>query len=72
MTLTGENRSAGRKTCPSATSFTINPTRTCLKFTVGLQWEKPATDSLSCCTRVSLENKTVVSYMELVRGRMRV
>jgi hypothetical protein len=50
----------------------MNPTRTCLKLTVGFQWERPATDRLSRCTHVSLENETVASYIEFVYGRMRV
>jgi hypothetical protein len=39
---------------------------------VGFQWEMPATDPLSRCTHVSLENKTVASYIELFHGRMGV
>jgi hypothetical protein len=43
MKLTGENRSTRRKTCPSATLSTTNPTWT----DPGLGGEKPTTNRLS-------------------------
>jgi hypothetical protein len=43
MKLTGENRSTGRKTCPSATLSTTNPTWTDLGLNPGLRGERPAT-----------------------------
>jgi hypothetical protein len=43
MKLTGENRNTGRKTCPSATLSTTNPTWT----DPGLRGERPATNRLS-------------------------
>jgi hypothetical protein len=47
MILTGENRSTGRETCPSATLSTTNPTWIDLKSNLGLRGERPAIDSLS-------------------------
>ena len=43
MKLTGENRRTRRKTCPSATLSTTNPTWT----DPGLRGERPATNRLS-------------------------
>jgi hypothetical protein len=43
MILTGKNRRTRRKTCPSATLSTINPTMTDL----GLHYDRPATNRLS-------------------------
>jgi hypothetical protein len=47
MKLTGENRSTRRKTCPSATLFTKNPTWTDSGSNPGLRGEMPATNRLS-------------------------
>jgi hypothetical protein len=47
MKLTGENRSAQRKTCSSATLSTTNPTWTDTGWNPGLRGERPATDRLS-------------------------
>jgi hypothetical protein len=47
MKLTGENRSTRRKTCPSATLFTTNPTWTEPGSNPGLRGERPATNLLS-------------------------
>jgi hypothetical protein len=49
MKLTGENRSTWRKTCPSATLSTTNPTWT----DPGLRGERPATNRLSHDTAYS-------------------
>jgi hypothetical protein len=45
--LTGENRRTRRKTCPSATLTTTNPTLTDRGENPGLRGEKPATNRLS-------------------------
>jgi hypothetical protein len=45
--LTGENRSTRRKTCPSATLSTTNPTRIDPGANPGLRGERPATNDLS-------------------------
>jgi hypothetical protein len=47
MKLTGKNRSSGRKTCPSATLSTTNPTWTKPGSNPGLRGERPATNRLS-------------------------
>jgi hypothetical protein len=47
MKSTGENRSTGRKTCPSATLSTINRTWTNPVSNPGLRAERPATKGLS-------------------------
>jgi len=44
MILTGENRSAGRKTCHSATLSTINLIWTDLVSKLGHRGERPTTD----------------------------
>jgi len=45
--LTGENRRTRRKTCPSATLSTTNPTWTDTGTNSGLSCERPATNRLS-------------------------
>jgi hypothetical protein len=47
MILTGENRRTRRKTCPSATLSTTNPTWIDPDSNPGLCGERPATDDLS-------------------------
>ena len=47
MKLTGENRHTRRKTCPSATLSTTNPTWTDPGSNLGLRDERPATYRLS-------------------------
>jgi hypothetical protein len=47
MKLTGENRSTRRKTCPSATLSTTNPTWTDPGSNPGLRGERLATNRLS-------------------------
>ena len=47
MKLTGENRSTRRKTCPSATFSTTNPTRTDPASNPALRGERQATNRLS-------------------------
>jgi hypothetical protein len=47
MTLTGENRRPRRKTCPSATLSTTNPTWIDSGANPGLRGERPATNRLS-------------------------
>jgi hypothetical protein len=47
MILTGENRRTQRKTCPSATSSTTNPTWTDPGANPGLRGERPATNDLN-------------------------
>ena len=50
MKLTGENRSTRRKTCPSTTLSTTNPTWTDQESNPGLRGERPATNRLSHVT----------------------
>jgi hypothetical protein len=45
--LTGKNRKTRRKTCPSATFFTTNPTWIDPGANPGLRGERPATNRLS-------------------------
>jgi hypothetical protein len=47
MILTGENHRTRRKTCPSATLSTTNPTWIDPGVNPGLRGERPATDDLS-------------------------
>ena len=47
MKLTGENRSTGKKTCPSVTLFFTNPKWTDPGSNPGLGGERPATNRLS-------------------------
>jgi hypothetical protein len=47
MILTGENRRTRRKTCPSATLSTTNPTRIDQGTNPGLRGERPVTNRLS-------------------------
>jgi hypothetical protein len=47
MKLTGENRSTWRKTCPSATFSTTNPTWTDPGLNLGLHGDRSATNRLS-------------------------
>jgi hypothetical protein len=47
MKLTGENWSARRKTCPSATLYATNPTYTDPVLNPALRGERPATNSLT-------------------------
>jgi hypothetical protein len=47
MILTGENRRTLRKTCPSATLSTTNPTQIVPGSNPGLRGERPATNHLS-------------------------
>jgi hypothetical protein len=54
MKLTGENRSTERKTCPSATLSTINPTWTGPGSNPGLRSGKPAANRLSHGTALRL------------------
>ena len=55
MILTGENRSTGRKTCPSATLSTTNLTSTELGLNPGLSDYRPATNRLSHDTALKQE-----------------
>ena len=50
MILVGENRNAWRKTCFSATLFTINPIRTGVEWTPAVRVGKPAASRPSHCT----------------------
>jgi hypothetical protein len=47
MILTGKNRRTRRKTCPSATLSTINPTWSDPAANPELRCERPATDDLN-------------------------
>jgi hypothetical protein len=57
MKLTGENRSTRRKTCPSATLSTTNPTWTDPGSNPGLSGERPVTNRLSHGTADYLLNE---------------
>jgi hypothetical protein len=52
MKLTGENRSTGGKTYPSATLSTTNPTWTDQGSNLGISGERPATNRLSHGTAI--------------------
>jgi hypothetical protein len=52
MILTGENRRTRRKTCPSATLSTTNPTWIDPGSNPGLRGERPVTNDLSHGTAV--------------------
>jgi hypothetical protein len=54
MKLTGENRSTGGITCPSATLSTTNLTWTDPESNQGLRGERPATNRLSHGTAAPL------------------
>jgi hypothetical protein len=47
MTVTGENWSTGRETCPSGTLSTTDPTLTDLGSNRDLRGDRPATNRLS-------------------------
>jgi hypothetical protein len=53
--LTGENRRTRRKTCPSATLSTTNPTWIYPGANPGLSGERPATNDLSLGTALGLD-----------------
>jgi hypothetical protein len=55
MKLTGENRSTRRKTCPSATLSTTNPTWTDRGSNPGLRCGRPATNRLSNGTALHMQ-----------------
>ena len=68
MKLTGGNRSTRRKTCPSATLSTTNPTWTDPGSKPGLRIEKPATNRLSHSTanvKINLY-KTICTTLTLI------
>jgi hypothetical protein len=74
MKLTGEIRSTRRKTCPSATLSTTNPTWTDPGSTAGLRGDRPATNRLShgttkfmlknnvCCALPACQDRITVYY----------
>jgi hypothetical protein len=64
ITLTGENRSARRETCPSATSFTTNLTWTDLGSKQTLRRERPATDRWHMKVSSYLTENTVCRHYE--------
>jgi hypothetical protein len=66
MKLTGENRSTQRKTCPSTTLSTTNPTWTDPGSNPGLRGERPATYCLSHGTARQETNLNIT-----IRGRNR-
>jgi hypothetical protein len=61
MILTGENRRTRRKTRPSATLSTTNPTGMTWERTPGLRGEKPETNRLCYGTTASGHYFTTVS-----------
>jgi hypothetical protein len=58
MILTGENRRTLRKTCPSATLSTTNPTLIDPVANRGLRGERPATNHLSHGTALFQETQS--------------
>jgi hypothetical protein len=78
MILTGENRIRRRKTCPSATLYTTNPTRIVPVANPSLRGETPETNHLSHDTAVNLFpyllHVSIVSYLIAVYypARMKV
>jgi hypothetical protein len=65
MKLTGENRRTRRKTCPSATLSTTNPTWTDPGSNSGLRGERPATNRLSHGTAFSKIDRTAQMYLRI-------
>jgi hypothetical protein len=71
MILTGENRRTWRKTCPSATLYTTNPTWIDPGANPGLRGERPATNDLSHGTVLMLLDESLVTMAQrLLRLRM--
>jgi hypothetical protein len=64
MILTGENRNTSRKTCPRATSYTINPTRTDLGANPGPRGEKSITNRLTYGTACWWSQDQIVLHSE--------
>jgi hypothetical protein len=63
MKLTGENRSTReKKTCPSATLPTTNPTWTDPGSNLGLRGGRPATNRLSHGTALASAFKTIYKF----------
>jgi hypothetical protein len=57
MKLTGKNRGTRRKTCPSATLSTTNPTCTDPGLNPGLRGERPATNRVSQTTNENTQTR---------------
>jgi hypothetical protein len=72
MILTGENRRTLRKTCPSATLSTTNPTWIDQGANPGLRGVRPATNDL--CHGTALDTVTIIgehcSNSELVYNKI--
>jgi hypothetical protein len=67
MILTGENRR--RKTRPSATLSTVNPTGTDLGMNPGLRGEKPASKRLSYGTaRLKCNKANILQKVTALKG----
>jgi hypothetical protein len=64
--LAGENRRTRRKTCPSATISTTNPTWIDPGVNPGLRSERPATNDMS--HGMALEMITMIFRIQKVRG----
>ena len=64
MKLTGENRSTWRKTCPSATLSTTNPTWIDPELKPGLRGERPTTNHMSHGTAMSKCNQEQIDLNE--------
>jgi hypothetical protein len=62
--LTGENRRARRKTCPSATLPTTNPTWIGPGTNPGLRGERPATNDLSHGTALTILTPSLRKILE--------
>jgi hypothetical protein len=64
MMLTGENQRTRRKTCPSATWSTKNPTWTDLSTNPGQQGERQATNHLSHVMALN-QNQICVLWIDI-------
>jgi hypothetical protein len=69
MMLTGKNRSTWRKTCPTATLFTTNPTSTELGSNPALRVERPAATPMSHCTAFKTKIDLNSNIRFLPRGK---
>jgi hypothetical protein len=68
--LTEENRRTRRKTCPSATLSTTNPTWIDPGVNTGLRGERSATNDLSHVTAPCLGLSSYLSFAKLVKWQM--
>jgi hypothetical protein len=70
MILTGENRRTARKTCPSSTLSTTNPTWINPGANPGLRDERPVTTRLSYATAITFNDFECYARSVMYRFRM--